>query len=550
MGADASQAVVTDAQAALEAGDWERARAGFEHALEAGDDPLVLEGLGEALQWLGRFDEAIGARERAFTAAQAAGMRLRACAQARWLAFLHGAVRANEAAAMGWFGRAESLLDGQPESAEHGWLAFDRCPLVPEREDREQLAAEALRIARTFADVDLEFGSLALLGECHVYAGRVADGMNLIDQAMAAVTSGEVTGVVTAGDIYCRLLSACERSGDVRRAEQWMGLADKFVEWSGYALVSTSCRMHYGGILTEVGRWAEAEEELLTALRVSEQSYRGMRTYPLVRLAELRVRQGRFEEAERLLDTNDWHPLARRARATIALARGEYALAEDLVGLCLDREEPAHPACAPLLELLVEVRIVRADRAGAREALDALEAIATGSRDERAAAYAELAAGRLAADDDAPARFQAALERFAELQLPFEAARSRAELARAIAERAPAAAAAEARTALREFERLGAAQQADRTAALLRRLGTADGRSWPKGAGDLTKRELEVLSLLAEGLSNAEIAERLVVSRRTAEHHVASILSKLGLRSRAEAAAYAVRQEPPRPVAG
>src|SRR3954470_6734684 len=136
---------------------------------------------------------------------------------------------------MGWFGRAEAALAGEPESVEHGWLAFDRTPLVPDRADREQLATYALGLARAHSDVDLEFGALALLGECHVYAGRIAKGMGLIDQAMAAVTSGEVTGVMTAGDIYCRLLSACEQSGDVKRAEQWMGLAEKFVEWSGYA---------------------------------------------------------------------------------------------------------------------------------------------------------------------------------------------------------------------------------------------------------------------------------------------------------------------------
>ena len=58
----------------------------------------------------------------------------------------------------------------------------------------------------------------------------------------------------------------------------------------------------------------------------------------------------------------------------------------------------------------------------------------------------------------------------------------------------------------------------------------------------MTKRETEVLALLVEGLANAEIAERLFISVRTAEHHVASILAKLDLRSRAEAAAYGVRQ--------
>ena len=104
----------------------------------------------------------------------------------------------------------------------------------------------------------------------------------------------------------------------------------------------------------------------------------------------------------------------------------------------------------------------------------------------------------------------------------------------------PDAGAVEAQLALAAFERLGAARDADSAARLLRQLGT-ERRAWPRRHGALTKRETEVLSLLAAGLSNAEIAERLYISRRTAEHHVASILSKLGLRSRTQAAAYAVR---------
>jgi DNA-binding NarL/FixJ family response regulator len=94
--------------------------------------------------------------------------------------------------------------------------------------------------------------------------------------------------------------------------------------------------------------------------------------------------------------------------------------------------------------------------------------------------------------------------------------------------------------ALAVFERLGAAGQADETAALLRSLGAA-GRTATRRDGELTAREREVLALLAEGLSNGEIAHRLVITEKTAGHHVSRIFRKLGLRNRAEAAAYALR---------
>jgi DNA-binding NarL/FixJ family response regulator len=138
---------------------------------------------------------------------------------------------------------------------------------------------------------------------------------------------------------------------------------------------------------------------------------------------------------------------------------------------------------------------------------------------------------------------------FSGLGLTLEAARARVALAPALASHTPAAAVVEGRRALETFERLGATHDADAAAALLRKLG-APARTFPKGYGALTRRETEVLSLLAEGCSNAEIAKRLYISRRTAEHHVARILSKLGLRNRAEAAAYALREPTQKSVAG
>lgn len=126
--------------------------------------------------------------------------------------------------------------------------------------------------------------------------------------------------------------------------------------------------------------------------------------------------------------------------------------------------------------------------------------------------------------------------------MPFEVACTRLLIGNALTD-APDVAVEAARMALDEFERLGARGQANAAAAFLRRLGVKAVRRGPKRFSTLTKRELEVLSLLGAGLSNPEIAARLFVSRKTVEHHVASVLAKLGLKGRAEAAAVAVRQE-------
>ena len=532
---------------ALAGADWSAARSCFEQARELGDSAEAVDGLSRALHFLGDYSRAIALTERAFAAYRQQGRLVEAADRARWLAFLHGAINGNMAVASGWMARAETLLGNTSECAGHGWLALDRAPFTDDAAEREQLATAALAIARRFGDVDLEYDALALLGEAYVAGGRVREGMRLIDEAMTAVSAGEVVGIVPVGDIYCRLLSACEIALDVTRAEQWMGVAGSFEAWSDF--VSPVCRSHYGGILIAVGRWTEAEEELVAAIHTFETSYRLMRTSPLVKLADLRVRQGRFDEARRLLEGNESHPVARQALATIALARGEVALAEDLIRLCLDGEAALDPGCAPALELLVRIRLVRDDVSAAAEALERLTELAAGSGDGPAAAFAELAAGELLAaegDERTSTHLQAAMRRFTALDLPLEAARAQRELARAIARSAPDAAVAEARLALRTFERIGATADADAAARLLRRL-VAGGRTWPKHYGALTKRETEVLSLLADGCSNAEIAERLFISRRTAEHHVAHILSKLDLRSRAEAAAFAVRELPEDP---
>ena len=536
--------VLRDGWDALAAADWPAARAVFEAAVAEGETGEALDGLSQALHFQREYEAATEVKERAFAAYRREGRPADAADTARWLAFLHGTYHGNYAVASGWMGRAKSMLEGVEECAAHGWLILDGAVFSRDAKEREQCAVSALAVARRFGDTDLEFEAIALLGETQVATGRVADGMKLLDEAMAAVTAGEVAAHGAIGEICCRLLSACEHATDVRRAEEWIALADRLVAWTDF--VRPTCKTHYGGILIALGRWTEAEAQLRDAIETFERGYRGDGMFPLVRLAGLRVLQGRYEEAERLLEGAEWHPVARRAAATIALARGDLGLAEEMAQLCFDGSDPADPRCGPLLELLLEIQLARGETEEAEETLGRLEKLASDADGRLVRAFADLGAGRVqraVGDERAPAQLTRALEALSELNLPHEAGRARLELARALAERSPDAAAVEAKLALGAFERLGAARDADAAAALLRELG-AGGRPWPRGHGKLTKRESEVLPLVAAGLSNADIAERLYISRRTAEHHVANIISKLGLKNRAEAAAYAVRELP------
>jgi tetratricopeptide (TPR) repeat protein len=295
MGVATADELVRLGREALAAADWEGARAFFEQAAEFGESAELLAGLGEALQFGGEHKRAIELKERAFAEYERRGLQAEAAELARWLAFLYASVHGNVAAANGWMARAESVLEGVEECAAHGWLVLDRAPFTSDVAEREQRAAAAIEIARRYGDRDLEFDAMALLGETYVASGRVAEGMTLLDQVMAAVAAGEIAGVGAVGEIYCRFLSACERAADVARAEQWLEAATRFEAWGDF--VPPTCRTHYGGILIALGRWEEAERELLAAARTFETGYRAERIFPLLRLAELRVRQGRFEEA-------------------------------------------------------------------------------------------------------------------------------------------------------------------------------------------------------------------------------------------------------------
>lgn len=490
--------------------------------------PEALDALAETRYREGDYAAAIDLRERAYAGFRARGdTRYPAVLAAYHLAFDYAAVHGNFAAASGWLERGKRLASVSGDCAERGWVELACVLATEDRDEKDRHIAAALGIARRFGDLSLEFDALAYAGVALVERGHVDEGMRRLDEAAAAARGGEVPKFVAAGEIYCKMLLACEMVLDVRRAEQWTDAANA-PDWA-----SAICRMYYGGILTAAGRWAEADQELETSARLYAVSYRALCSGAVVRLADLRVRQGRLEQAEQLLAGYEHDSYAVRPLARMHVARGSVELAATLLRRHVSQHGDGMTQ-APVLALLAEVE---ASAGRFSSALEICERLVTPTPALRA--VASFARGFVAArsGDDALGHLEAALAGFGAAGLPFEEARTRLELARLAA---PEIAVVEAKAALTAFSRLGAGREADEAAALLRSLG-ARGRTGPKDVGVLSKREQEVLALLGLGLSNPEIAARLFISRKTASHHVSNVLAKLGLRNRAEAAAFAVR---------
>jgi DNA-binding CsgD family transcriptional regulator len=528
---------------ALAAGDWRAARDRFEAATRLGDSAEALDGLAQALFSEGDYAGAVDRTEQAFAAFRACGDDVRAAACARTVGYLYGVVYGNAAAMNGWIARAVRLTDAAGDCAERARIELTRAAIATDPAARERHLAAAVRIAQRDGDTDLVFDAMSQRGLLLVAAGDVDAGMALLDEALTAVAAGEVRDLVSVGAMYCKMLHACELTCDVRRAEDWLALADRFVARTNRIPISAICRTHYGGVLTAAGRWEDAERELTTSIDLYNRSYRALRAAAVVRLADLRVRQGRLAEAAELLAGAEHDRYAVRPQVELHLARGEADVAVSRIERFF-RSQPSTDLAVPMLLLLVRAQLALGAITAAIAVCGQLRELASGHSHPLLTAVCEHAYGLVAAarhKPDAMHHLEAALAAFGTLGLPLEEARVRLDLADVLAPTQPAIAIVEARTALQRFQTLAATRDADAATSLLRRLGVR-GHTAPHGDGSLTAREQEVLQLLGQALSNSDIAARLFISRRTAEHHVSNILAKLGLASRAEATAFAIRQ--------
>jgi LuxR family maltose regulon positive regulatory protein len=543
--------------AALARGAWDDARVAFEHALAERESPEAFEGLGLAAWWLDLAAVVFDSRERAYRLFRDRNDRAGAARVAIWLAWDTWAFRGEHAVASGWLQRARRLLEGEGDVAERAWLELREGALAlldegdPDRAHRH--AGEAMRAARAINSIDLEMLGRALQGLALVASGAVAEGLRGLDEVNAAVVAGELTDLIAIGLSCCYMIAACDRVRDYDRALQWVArLKDFSAKW-GLRPLFAVCRTQYASICMWRGTWIEAEAELTAATQELAASRPAMTADGIVRLAELRRRQGRLVEAAALFDRADPHPLAAMGRAELAFDRGDVRAAAEQAERYLRRVLPHNRTDrAAGLDLLVRALVGTGDLDAAKTALAELCAIALLVSTVPLKAAASLAGGCVSAGagqvDIARRHLEDAVDLFLRCGAPYELARSRIELARVLASMGRVdAALVEARRAIDLLTELKAELELSHARALVESLSThdrknpADKQPGGNGAG-LTAREIEVLRLIADGLNNQTIGERLFLSEHTVHRHVANIFAKLSVSSRAAAVAQAARR--------
>jgi DNA-binding CsgD family transcriptional regulator len=510
------------------------------HAAD-GDAPLGpedLERLAIAAYLVGQNDDCEAFTARAHQSFLDRGDREGAARAAFWLGFaLLG--RGAMAPASGWLARAQRLLDeGQLDCVVRGYLLI---PAAIQRIVHGDPAAahaafsQAAEIARRFADRDLASLAGHGRGRALIRLGNIAEGVALLDEAMASVIAGEVTSIV-AGDVYCSVLEACQETFDLRRAYEW---TTSLARWCGaqpdLVRYRGECLVYRAEVLQLRGNWRDAARDAqdACALLVS----RGMEGAAFYRLGEIHRLRGELTQAEEAYTRA--HGRGRKPQPGLSLLRlvpGQTdAAAVSIKGALLDTQ--ARPARARLLAAAVEILLAADDVATARAASGELSEIASAlGAPMLAAASAHATGAVLLVDGDVEAAstsLRRACELWRDLETPFEEAHTCLLLAAVCERRGDLdGSRLELDAARRLFKQLTA------TSHLARIVERTDHTN-RQPIGSLSEREAQVLRLVAGGKTNRAIADELFISEKTVARHMSNIFDKLGVSSRAGATAWA-----------
>jgi DNA-binding CsgD family transcriptional regulator len=487
---------------------------------------------------LGRDDESTAWLERGHQRYLAGEDTIAAVRCAVWIG-LNLASRGQIGPATGWLGRAQRLLEHEPECAEHGYLLLPemfRHEAAGDFAEAAAVAGRAVRIGELFGDRDLF--ALAVHGQGHMLIkdGRVREGLALLDEGMVAVTAEELSPIVT-GIVYCGVILACQEVYEVRRAREWTrALSNWWALQPEMVAFTGRCLVHRAEVLQLDGAWRDALDEARRAGERFVETQHPAAGLARYREGELLRLQGEFAEAEdayRAASALGWEPQPGLAQLRLAQGRSDAAAAairtaEAAAVSALER--------ARILPAFVEIMLAVGDVESARRACLELEELARGYESAMLGAMVAHARGAVQlAEGDTQAALVAlrtARETWHALEAPYEIARTRilvGDACRLLGDKE--AATLEHEAARNILERLGAKPDLMRMGA---RASVSHG---------LSRRELEVLRLVAAGKSNRDIAMALVISEHTAARHVQNIFAKLRVSSRAGATAFAFEHD-------
>jgi DNA-binding CsgD family transcriptional regulator len=500
-----------------------------------------LELLAMSAYLIARDDEYLGTLERAYNAYLNEGASVRAARCAFWLG-LRLLFRGETGRATGWLARSRRLIECEEgDCVEEGYLLV---PVVEEQLDAGNseaayaIAADACKIGSRFGETDLVAIARHLQGRAWIQQGRVANGLALLDEAMLAVTSGELSPLVT-GLVYCSVIDGCQQVFAVNRAREWTAALARWCEEQPEMVSFTGkCLVHRADILQLHGAWPEA---LAEARRGCERFERGIDPQrpasAFYQLAEMHRLRGEFSAAEQAYrSASTWGMEPQPGLALLRMAQGRIEIAAGAIRRIVSAtKEPLH--LARLLPAYIEIMLETGEIENARTACQKLEKITNRFDTGLLGAIAAHARGSVAlTEGDAQAAsglLRQAFQVWQQVEAPYMAARTRLLVGlacRALGDDEGAGLEMDAARAV--FKQLGAAPD-------LARLECLAGNAPLGHSHGLTQREAQVLRLIATGKTNKLIAGELFVSERTVDRHVSNILTKLSLPSRAAATAYA-----------
>jgi len=532
--AESADAFIEEGRIAAEDHAWQRVfdaytAAGGAGVLNEGD----LESYWTAAYLIGDVAAAVDALSRRYQSALGAGEQSAAAIVGGWAVFMlimHGAV----AQAGGWLSRLGPIVADLPEAdVARGYMrcleAFRSTAMERDYAAGHEAASEVIAAARHHGDHDLLALGLNIDARALVRAGHIDEGMRRFDEAMVELVSGALSPIVT-GTVYCSMIEACEEIAEIQRAREWTETLTTWCERQhGMVTFNGQCLTHRATILRQQGRWDEAAIEAEQArekfVGAADQPATGRAWYERAEIHRLR---GEWPEAEAAYrEAAQWGHDPQPGLALLRIAGGDVPTAAAAMRRRL-AEAPDLVDRVRLLPAHVDVMLAAGAPSEAAAAAAELSRLASTYGTVALQARADFASAvvRLAGDDPEPAlvELRQAAAAWRSLQSPYEEARTRMRIAEACRSLGDEEAAVlEETTAVDTFARLGAAKPAVE----------------PEVSHPLSPRELEVLALVATGMTNQQIADELFLAVKTIERHVGNILMKLDVPSRTGATAYA-----------